>query len=171
MAPRRQLLTTKLTTGECFDKLRRISDRDEGIALGRSRIPPSPGTLLLDKTPEGFAVRMHMVLPFAPMLQVTMAPLPAPNRGSRLVGRLVLHPHDKVFLIAVAVLAAVFLFGGVRSLLLGLNGSHEIVIGVAIPLAFMLICVLGVWLGRLVIGPDLLETVKEVVEGDEWSAV
>jgi len=164
---RTRVLTTRLTAGQCIDRLRRISERDD-FHDSRDRSLFEPQTLMLAKTHEGFTLRMRRPGLLSPgVLRVRLEANTGSEERLRLVGRFGVSSANGISVIAtmvVVMLGVAWLAKFHSDLLAGL----PIVVGV---LGVSLLVVLH---GRWSLdgdGDGLLDIVKDTVDGDDWRDV
>jgi hypothetical protein len=164
-----RILTTKLTSGECIDRLRRISKRDDGQTYDRKESIFAQESLLLAKTPDGFTLRSRArgSLPLEPVLEVRFEEGTS-GMGTKLVAGIGDLQGAKT-LGTVGTVFSVAFFGVV---LWSAFREHE-GYATAVSLAFCALAAIGItlvirrarWGGKT---PRLLEVVRAAVEGDEW---
>jgi hypothetical protein len=168
-----QVLTTMLTAGECLDRLRRISKRDDGQSCDPNESIFTPESLLLTKTSDGFMMRSRWrgSMPFRPVLQVKFEPGSASGERLKLIAEVGLHPGERT-LLAIGLAVGVAVAGVVlHSVLRGAQGIVS-----AIPIAFPVLgwTLIPVLVRHATWGatcPDLLEVVRVAVDGDGWRTV
>ena len=166
-----RVLTTNLTAGECLDRLRRISKRDDGQVDDRSTFEPE--TLLLAKTPKGFTLRIRgpIATGLSPILDVRFEQDSSPAERLRLVGQMGIHPGMR-FAFIVGSVVGIAIFG--LMLRSAVAESKGIVRAVPILSCILLWSLLPLLIKRVPWAndsPELFETVRTAVDGDEWRAV
>jgi hypothetical protein len=160
-----RVLTTRLTAGECIDRLRRISERDDGDD-SRHRNVFEPQSLLLLKTHDGFTLRIRRPgsLSLGGVLRVRFEEDTISGERLKLVGRIGANTANGTS--AIAAVVAVMLGGVWWSAF-----RAHLVVGIAVAFGILGLSFLIVLIGRAIFEPDcegLFDIVKSAVDGDGW---
>jgi hypothetical protein len=166
-----RVLTTSLTAGECIDRLRRISKRDDGDE--RLRINPTePESLLLAKTTDGFTLRIRRPgsVPLGLVLDVRFEPSTVAGERLKLVGQVGFHKSQRI-VVAIGMAVCIALLGMAwRSAF-----QEHLAAGIAIGSGVVGLALLPIFVRRAIFVPDsrelLFDVVKSAVDGDQWRVV